>query len=211
MEVFNISWGFLCIVCIFALQIQYTLSDRHYLKSHNPRTLSLGNDNLDCCTPAYTPIESGCAGQTVKYQNQTYNCYQVRSNCPSCLVDRSVNSSSCSHCCLASSYECSSSDASDVSTFLMLMTLCAIAFLFCTLICLSAEQLRLKEGITFQEAYLLPIPLVTAETNLEGRNIRFPPDQPTAIARVHTSIDVAIAEPAEISPLLIRPAEDHQD
>lgn len=58
--------------------------------------------------------------------------------------------------------------------------------------------------MSFQEAYLLPIPIVTAETDLENRNYNLPIDQPTAIARPHVSIDVPIAEPTEFSPLMYR-------
>lgn len=63
----------------------------------------------------------------------------------------------------------------------------------------------MKEGITFQEAYLLPIPLVAAEVDFEDDKMDsspFPPDQPTAIARAHTSIGVTVAEPTEYSALV---------
>lgn len=74
----------------------------------------------------------------------------------------------------------------------------------CALVFLTAEQSRMKEGMSFQEAYLLPIPIVTAETDLENRHFNIPFDQPTAIARPHVSIDVPIAEPTEFSPLIYR-------
>jgi hypothetical protein len=62
----------------------------------------------------------------------------------------------------------------------------------------------MKEGMSFEEAYLLPIPIVTAETDLESRKYNLPLDQPTAIARPHVSIDVPIAEPTEFVPLIHR-------
>ncbi len=77
-------------------------------------------------------------------------------------------------------------------------------FLCCAFVFLSAEQSRLKDGVTFQEAYLLPIPMVEAEVDFEGREDEIPVDQPTAIARIHTFVDVQIAEPTEISPLISR-------
>lgn len=80
----------------------------------------------------------------------------------------------------------------------------AVSCFCCALVFLTAEQSRLKDGMTFQEAYLLPIPVVTADTDLENKDIVLPRDQPTAIARPHTSIDVPIAEPTEYSPLLFR-------
>ncbi len=76
-------------------------------------------------------------------------------------------------------------------------------FLCCAFVFLSAEQSRLKYWVTFQEAYLLPIPMVEAEIDFEGRD-EIPVDQPTAIARIHTFVDVQIAEPTEISPLISR-------
>jgi len=60
----------------------------------------------------------------------------------------------------------------------------------------------MKEGITFREAYLLPIPLVAAELDFDDKDYLFPPDQPTAIARAHSSIDVPVAEPTENSALI---------
>eukprot|EP01035_Chromulina_nebulosa_P021399 gene21399-27722_t len=60
----------------------------------------------------------------------------------------------------------------------------------------------MKEGITFREAYLLPIPLVAAELDFDEKEYLFPPEQPTAIARAHTSIDVPVAEPTENSALI---------
>lgn len=80
----------------------------------------------------------------------------------------------------------------------------AVSCFCCALVFLTAEQSRMKDGMTFHEAYLLPIPIVTAETDLENKDIVFPRDQPTAIARPHTSIDVPVAEPTEYSPLLFR-------
>jgi hypothetical protein len=80
----------------------------------------------------------------------------------------------------------------------------AISCFCCALVFLTAEQSRIKEGMSFQEAYLLPIPMVNAETDLESKDIVLPKDQPTAIARPHTSLDVPVAEPTEFSPLLFR-------
>lgn len=67
---------------------------------------------------------------------------------------------------------------------------------------LAAEDSRQKEGITFQEAYLLPIPLVSADTDFADKDYSIPPDQPTAIATAQSSIDVAVAQPTEYSSLM---------
>ncbi len=62
----------------------------------------------------------------------------------------------------------------------------------------------MKDDVTFQEAYLLPIPYVSVDFEADNKNYSLPVGQPTAIARVHTSIDCAIAEPTEHSPLISR-------
>lgn len=85
---------------------------------------------------------------------------------------------------------------------MIVLIVLAGTFLCCAFVFLSAEQSRLKDGVSFQEAYLMPIPMVEAEVDFgEGE---FPVDQPTAIARIHTFVDVQIAEPTEISPLISR-------
>jgi hypothetical protein len=56
--------------------------------------------------------------------------------------------------------------------------------------------------LTFREAYLIPIPLVAAEVDIGDKDYLFPHDQPTAIARAHTSIDIPVAEPTENSTLV---------
>lgn len=60
----------------------------------------------------------------------------------------------------------------------------------------------MKEGISFREAYLLPIPLVAAEVDVEEKGYVIPPDQPTAIARMTSTVDVPVAEPTEHSHLI---------
>jgi hypothetical protein len=76
--------------------------------------------------------------------------------------------------------------------------------LCCAFVFLSADQSRLKDGITFQEAYFLPIPMVEPDLDYESRRHELPKDQPTAIARIHMPINTPIAEPTEISPLISR-------
>jgi hypothetical protein len=60
----------------------------------------------------------------------------------------------------------------------------------------------MKEGITFQEAYLLPIPIVAVDVDFEEDTYDVPADQPTAVARLPSTLDVAIAEPTEYSSLI---------
>ncbi len=60
----------------------------------------------------------------------------------------------------------------------------------------------MKEGITFQEAYLLPIPIVAVDIDFEDSTYDVPADQPTAEARLPSTLDVVIAEPTEYSSLI---------
>ena len=60
----------------------------------------------------------------------------------------------------------------------------------------------MKEGLSFREAYLLPIPMVTAEVNFDDKEIVFPIDQRTAVARAHSTFDIPVAEPTEHSPFI---------
>lgn len=62
----------------------------------------------------------------------------------------------------------------------------------------------MKEGITFQEAYLLPIPIVAVDVNFEEGDYDIADDQPTAIATLHSTLDLPVAEPTEHSSLLGR-------
>lgn len=86
----------------------------------------------------------------------------------------------------------------------LVLIIFALSCFCCALIFLTAEQSRIKEGMSFEEAYFLPIPIVTAETDVESRSYNLPLDQPTAIARPHVAIDVPIAEPTEFAPLIYR-------
>lgn len=182
----------------------------------------------NCCTSDYTSMGVGCSAAGTVYENITYYCVRIDSSCSSCQLTDGTDSSTCSSCCLTDSGDCSSSTnyysawcklsaksficcccycrwkmiIFSFSFLVLVLIVFAISCFCCALVFLTAEQSRIKEGITFQEAYLMPIPMVTAETDIENKDIKLPPDQPTAIARMHTSIDVPIAEPTEYSPLM---------
>jgi hypothetical protein len=72
----------------------------------------------------------------------------------------------------------------------------------CSIVFISAEASRVKEGMTFQEAYLIPIPLVSVDTNFDDKAYPLPAGQPTAIATAHNNIDIPVAEPTEHSAFL---------
>lgn len=67
---------------------------------------------------------------------------------------------------------------------------------------MSAEHSRAKEGMSFHEAYLIPIPLVAADVDYDEKSYHISPNQPTAIAIAHNSIDIPVAEPTEFSGLM---------
>lgn len=74
---------------------------------------------------------------------------------------------------------------------------------FCfSVVFISAEQDRLKDGISFRDAYLIPIPLVDADLEAEEKLHMLPSNQPTAIAKIHGTIDYPVARPTEHSPLI---------
>ena len=60
----------------------------------------------------------------------------------------------------------------------------------------------MKEGITFQEAYLLPIPIVAVDIDFNESDYDLPVDQDPPVARLHSTLDVAVAEPTEYSSLI---------
>lgn len=177
----------------------------------------------DCCLEKFTTKGFGCESPTV-YENETYYCVEVAESCSSCELSTNLSSSSCYQCCVTDDDVCISfsyisssswSKLSESSMFDKYLTLfffvafpALICIIFagscccCSIVFLSAEHSRIKEGITFREAYLLPIPLVAAELDFEDKDYLFPPDQPTAIAREHQSIDVPVAEPTENSALV---------
>ena len=70
------------------------------------------------------------------------------------------------------------------------------------MIFISSETSRTNEGFSFQQAYLLPIPIVAADLDFDDKEFQLPPDQPTAIAKAHNNLDIPVAEPAEYNPFL---------
>jgi hypothetical protein len=57
----------------------------------------------------------------------------------------------------------------------------------------------MKEGISFQEAYLIPIPIVAADVDESPYTDG---DEPTIVATQPYNVDVPIAEPAEYYSLI---------
>ena len=60
------------------------------------------------------------------------------------------------------------------------------------------EQSRQKEGMSFQEAYLLPIPVVQATVDFEEKSFTESLEKtPGVIANSCTFLDIPSAEPAD--------------
>jgi len=180
---------------------------------------------LECCMEDYTNIGISCQFNSVIYENSTYTCSKVALSCPYCQLAVNISSSQCSYCCTISPNVCAGTSPSHISStswsklYIFSLLCCpfhsqliylpaliclvfAVSFCCCSVVFLSAEHSRVKEGINFQEAYLLPIPIVAVDVNFAESDYDMPPDQPTAIARLHTSLDVTVAEPTEFSSLL---------
>lgn len=69
---------------------------------------------------------------------------------------------------------------------------------------MSAEQSRTKEGISFEEAYLLPIPIVTVDLDVDNNNYKDYKDEIDAVAIAESNINIPVAEPTENRPLISR-------
>ena len=158
---------------------------------------------VDCCLSKWSGLGSSCSIEGTAVGNQTYYCVTVAESCTSCALAVNTSSSSCYQCCAEEPTSCGLPFSYiSTSSWTLICIIFAGSCCCCSLVFLSAEQSRMKEGITFREAYLLPIPLVAADLNFDDKDYLFPPDQPTAIARAHNSIDVPVAEPTEHAALL---------
>ena len=158
---------------------------------------------MDCCLSKWNGLGGACSLEGTTYGNQTYYCVTVAESCSTCTMAVNASSSSCYQCCAPEITSCSLPFSYiSTSSWTLICIIFAGSCCCCSLVFLSAEQSRMKEGITFREAYLLPIPLVAADIDFSDKDYLFPPDQPTAIARAHNNIDVPVAEPTEHSALV---------
>jgi hypothetical protein len=161
----------------------------------------------DCCQPILSANGHGCSYEGTTVDNTTYYCNSVTEICPSCKLSKyeNITSPKCYQCCVADLNSCGISIGFvTTSSWTLICIIFAGSCCCCSIVFLSAEHSRLKEGLSFQEAYLIPIPLVAAEIDGGDKDFMFPPDQPTAIARNHSSIDIPVAEPTESSSLVQR-------
>lgn len=163
------------------------------------------SSRFDCCQPVLSSTGFGCTYEGTTFNNKTFYCNSVTEICPSCKLSTydNITSLQCYQCCVTDVDSCGLSVGFiTTSSWTLICIIFAGSCCCCSIVFLSAEHSRLKEGLTFQEAYLIPIPLVAAEIDGGDKDFMFPPDQPTAIARNHSSIDVPVAEPTEHSSLV---------
>lgn len=157
--------------------------------------------SADCCLAKNNKIGVDCSEKGIEYKGNYYFCVEVTESCPYCIVKPYFSSSDCYQCCAMGPDYCQLGHLTDSSWKILLIIFSGSCFI-CAILFLAAEEDRLKEGISFEEAYFIPIPLVEAEVDFEGREHLFPPDSAEVVATEHTSLDIPVAEPAETYPLI---------
>ena len=182
-----------------------------------------GLSTVDCCSAHYSSFAGSCSASGTVYDNVTYYCVDTSLfGCDGCEVASGTSYKMCSTCCVTDRETCDGGSISLTASWLLIVFIFSSAFLFCLIIFLSAESGRHKDGMTFREAYLLPIPLVALDdvvkvnsydsedeedeemgpqsgedsVSFASRTIERPPEVPLATAQVHTySSNIPVAEP----------------
>ena len=157
----------------------------------------------DCCSSNLNNIGQSCEITTYS-GNDTFYCVEISDFCPQCQLKRNITSLSCFQCCITNDPDVCGIPFSFVSpnSWSLIFVIFAGSFFCCSIVFLSAEQNRGKEGLSFREAYLLPIPVVSTDLEYGNKDYRLPPDQLTAIGREHSSLHIPVAEPTEYSSLI---------
>lgn len=73
-------------------------------------------DVYDCCLPSLTATGLGCIIDTT-VGNDTYTCVRINSECQYCNLVSTINSTSCTACCLTDSSLCEYEEVDDTVTF----------------------------------------------------------------------------------------------
>jgi len=165
-------------------------------------------DRVDCCLPKYSKGGMNCI-HPAHLANQTFKCIDTLYTCDNCRLNDNITQhmaeSICFQCCIPleeiNCYEKYNKMPSSTWTLMLLIFLSSCCC--CTAVFLSAEKSRIREGLSINEAYLLPIPTVTPNTNFDENDYKnVSSDLPEAVAKSHTSLDVPVAEPADTVPLM---------
>ena len=135
------------------------------LLSIGPRVMLVsGLSTVDCCNSHYTSFGGSCTSKGTDYGNVTYYCVETSVfGCDSCSVSSQTSYKMCSSCCVTDIETCDGGSMSLTASWLLIVFIFSSSFLFCLIVFLSAESGRHKDGISFREAYLLPIPLVSLD------------------------------------------------
>ena len=118
---------------------------------------------VDCCKKKYNSIGESCSYSGTVVENETYYCVDTSVNgCIDCAEASLVSYTMCSSCCVTDEEACASTSLSMATSWIFTVFILSFAFLSCLLIFATTELGR-DDGLSFSDAYLLPIPLVSVD------------------------------------------------
>lgn len=125
---------------------------------------SWGLVTVNCCQKKYTSFGDSCSYSGTAVGNDTYYCVETSVyGCSACSVSSDTSYKMCSSCCVTDESACITSSASMTTSSALIIIVLSVAALSCILVFASTEFVR-DDGLTFREAYLLPIPLVAVDS-----------------------------------------------
>lgn len=129
--------------------------------------LTFGLVTINCCQQKYTSFGDSCSSSGTTVGNDTYYCVDTSVyGCSDCSVNSDTSYTMCSSCCVTDKTACITSTGSMTTSTLLTIMVLSLAFLACILVFGSTEFIR-DDGLSFREAYLLPIPLVAVDQILK--------------------------------------------
>ena len=155
----------------------------------------------NCCLPENTLNGVGCSLDGTLYQGDVYYCVEVKELCPYCSIAPDISSAECYQCCAMGVDYCQVGPLSSNSYRMLFLTFLGSCFC-CTFLFISAEESRMKEGISFQEAYLIPIPIVPVDIDEGYHSENSTSNENLIVANHPYNVDVPVAEPAEYYSLI---------
>ena len=102
----------------------------------------------NCCLPENTLNGVGCSLDGTLYQGDVYYCVEVKELCPYCSIAPDISSAECYQCCAMGVDYCQVGPLSSNSYRMLFLTFLGSCFC-CTFLFISAEESRMKEGMTF--------------------------------------------------------------
>lgn len=135
---------------------------------------------VDCCSSQIALGGSGCTegGVTVDSAEGSFTAFCVAvppEGCAACMLAKALpQNGQCTHCCTKQRNGCGTLTPLQQMVTLTSLTLICVVFAVscfcCTVMFIDTERSRMKEGITFQEAYLIPIPIVTVVVDMDPQD-----------------------------------------